>query len=148
MSTMMIGELARQTGTKVNTIRFYEEIGLMREAARTSSGRRTYDRSDLNRLRFIRRSRRLGFSTDEIRSLLTLGDQPDRECMAVTAIAQHHLVDVNEKISQLLVLREELSRMAQLCAGGTVSDCRILEALSVPVEAFDASLQHSSGARA
>lgn len=132
MSRMLIGELAKRTGTKINTIRFYEEIGLMSLAERTSSGRRTYDQSDLERLRFIRRSRRLGFDIEEIRSLLDLGEQPDRECAAVTEIALHHLAGVTEKISQLELLREELSRVARLCVGGTVSDCRILEALAVP----------------
>lgn len=135
MSRMMIGELAKRTGTKVNTIRFYEAIGLMHPAERTSSGRRTYDQSDLERLRFIRRSRRLGFDIDEIRSLLALSEQPERECAAVTEIALHHLAEVNEKISQLELLRDELSRVARLCAGGTVSRCRILEAMAVPEQA-------------
>lgn len=131
MSRMMIGELAKRTGTKVNTIRFYEEIELMPPAERTMSGRRTYDRSDLDRLRFIRGARKLGFDTDEIRSLLVLADQPERECAGVTEIAIQHLAAVDEKISQLELLREELSRVARLCAGGTVSSCQILEALAV-----------------
>lgn len=131
MSSMMIGELAKQTGTKVNTIRFYEEIGLMRRAARTASGRRIYERADLERLRFIRHARKLGFNIEETRSLLTLGDEPDGECARVTEIALRHLADVNEKISQLELLRTELGRVAMLCGGGSVSDCRILEALSV-----------------
>ena len=77
---LAIGDLARQTGTKVNTIRFYEEIGLLPEALRTASGRRTYDTADLRRLAFIRHARQLGFSIPEIRSLLALSDQPDRDC--------------------------------------------------------------------
>lgn len=135
MSTLMIGELAKRTGTKVNTIRFYEGIGLMRPAPRTQSGRRTYDQSDLGRLRFIRHARKLGFDINEIRSLLALGDQPEHECERVTEIALRHLEDVNEKISQLALLRDELDRIARLCAGGTVSDCRIMEALAVAEEA-------------
>ena len=127
---LMIGDLASATGTKVNTIRFYEGIGLMRPAARTESGRRTYNPEDLERLRFIRHARKLGFETQEIRSLLALGDQPEGQCAEVTEIAVRHLEDVDAKISQLMLLRDELDRMARLCAGGTVSKCRIMEALS------------------
>lgn len=130
MAKMMIGDLASATGTKVNTIRFYEEIGLMLPAARTDSGRRTYAPSDLDRLRFIRHARELGFATQEIRSLLALGDEPERECSKVTEIAVRHLAIVNEKISRLMLLRDELGRTARLCAGGTVAECRILETLS------------------
>ena len=132
---LMIGDLASATGTKVNTIRFYEEIGLMRRAARTQSGRRTYGPSDLERLHFIRHARRLGFETSEIRSLLELSDQPGRECAEVTEIALRHLADITEKISRLKLLRDELDRMARLCAGGTVSECRIMESLSRNLEA-------------
>ena len=127
---LMIGEMASATGTKVNTIRFYEEIGLMRRAARTESGRRTYGLRDLERLRFIRHARKLGFETVEIRSLLALGEDPERQCGEVTEIALRHLADVNDRISRLALLRDELARIAHLCAGGTVSECRIMETLS------------------
>lgn len=130
MARMMIGDLASATGTKVNTIRFYEEIGLMLPAARTDSGRRTYAPSDLERLRFIRHARELGFETQEVRSLLALGDQPERECTEVTDIALRHLAVVNEKIAKLTMLRNELDRVAKSCAGRTVAECRILESLS------------------
>ncbi len=126
---LMIGDLAAATGTKVNTIRFYEEIGLMRRAARTQSGRRTYGADDLERLRFIRHARKLGFETGEIRSLLALGDDPERPCDEVTQIALRHLADVNEKISRLALLRDDLEKIARSCAGGTVSECRIMESL-------------------
>ena len=132
---LMIGDLASATGTKVNTIRFYEEIGLMRLPARTQSGRRTYGYADLERLRFIRHARRLGFETAEIRSLLALSDEPGRECGEVTEIAVRHLADVDDKIARLRLLRDELDRMARLCAGGTVSECRIMESLSRSLEA-------------
>lgn len=130
MSKMfMIGDLAAATGTKVNTIRFYEEIGLMRRAARTQSGRRTYGAGDLERLRFIRHARKLGFETQEIRSLLALGDDPERPCDEVTQIAVRHLDDVNEKIARLALLRDELEQIARSCAGGAVSECRIMDSL-------------------
>lgn len=127
---LMIGDLASATGTKVNTIRFYEEIGLMRRAARTPSGRRTYDLADLRRLRFVRQTRRLGFSTVEIRSLLALSDHPQRDCGEVTEMALRHATDIRGRISQLERLSDELDRMARLCAGGASADCRILELLS------------------
>ena len=126
---LMIGDLAAATGTKVNTIRFYEEIGLMRRAARTQSGRRTYGAGDLERLRFIRHARKLGFETQEIRSLLALSDDPERPCDEVTQIAVRHLDDVNEKIARLALLRDELEQIARSCAGGAVSECRIMDSL-------------------
>ena len=127
---LMIGDLAAATGTKVNTIRFYEDIGLMPRAPRTESGRRTYGLRELKRLRFIRHARKLGFETGEIRSLLALSDDPDKQCGEVTEIALRHLTDVNERIASLMLLRYELGRMVRLCDGGTVSDCRIMETLS------------------
>ena len=129
---LMIGDLAAATGTKVNTIRFYEEIALMPRAARTASGRRTYADADLRRLRFIRHARELGFNTDEIRSLLALSDRSDVECDEVNRITKMHLKDVEAKIARLVILRDELARIAEICAGGTVTDCRVLELLGGP----------------
>ncbi len=77
---LAIGDLARRTGTKVNTIRFYEDIGLLPRPIRTASGRRSYDVADVRRLSFIRHGRGLGFAVEEIRSLLALSDQPERDC--------------------------------------------------------------------
>lgn len=135
MASFMIGELAAATGTKVNTIRFYEDIGLMPRPARTRSGRRIYGEGGLERLRFIRRARGLGFQTAEIRSLLALSDAPGTNCAEATAIAVRHLEDLNDKLAQLLVLRDELDRMAGLCSGGTVSECGIIRSLNATAEA-------------
>lgn len=129
---LMIGDLGAATGTKVNTIRFYEEIGLLPRAARTASGRRTYANSDIRRLRFVRHARELGFSTDEIRSLLALADRSTGECDEVNLITKKHLADVEIRIARLGLLRDELARMAEICAGGTVTQCRVLEALAGP----------------
>ncbi|TFI58422.1 MerR family transcriptional regulator [Sphingomonas parva] len=129
-NVLMIGDLARRTGTKVNTIRFYEDIGLMPAAARTASGRRTYRESDLKRLTFIRHGRALGFSTDEIRSLMELADQPDRDCGEAGAIARRHLVDIEERIAQLELLRDELNKVAKSCAGGKASRCEVIELIA------------------
>jgi len=127
---LAIGELARSTGTKVETIRYYERIGLLPEPGRTSGNYRAYATGHLNRLSFIRRSRDLGFSLDQVRALLDLADQRDRSCEAVDAIAKEHRAEVDRKIADLLALRRELDSMIDQCHCGTVADCRIIEALS------------------
>lgn len=135
---LAIGDLARQTGTKVNTIRFYEGIGLLPCPARTASGRRTYDAGDVRRLSFIRHGRRLGFSVEEIRSLLALADEPERDCAEAAAIAQRHLLDIEARITRLETLRAALASVAASCQGGRIADCRVIEAIAgvaLPVEA-------------
>lgn len=127
---LMIGDLARETGTKVNTIRFYEDVGLLPVPARTASGRRTYGRDDFRRLAFIRHARSLGFGTAVIRSLLELGAHPDKECGKASEIAALHLADVVQRIKQLTALRTELRRMVAECGERRqVANCQILEAL-------------------
>lgn len=127
---LKIGDLARATDTKVETIRYYERIGLMPEPQRTQSNYRRYTTSHLWRLNFIRHARGLGFELAEIRSLLELADQPERDCGEVDQIATEHLKAVEAKISQLEVLRTELERMVSRCRGGQVANCRVLEALA------------------
>ncbi|ABF54150.1 MULTISPECIES: helix-turn-helix domain-containing protein [Sphingopyxis] len=127
---LAIGDLARETGTKVNTIRFYEEIGLLPEALRTASGRRSYDAADLRRLAFVRHGRQLGFSIPEIRSLLALSDQPDRDCGEAAAIARAHLADIGIRIARLETLRSALTEVATSCEGGRAAECRVIEAIA------------------
>lgn len=127
---LAIGDLARQTGTKVNTIRFYEEIGLLPRALRTTSGRRTYSAPDVRRLAFIRHGRGLGFSVEEIRSLLALADEPDRDCAEAAAIARRHLQDIETRIARLETLRDALAEVAVSCEGGRAADCRVIEAIA------------------
>ena len=127
---LAIGELARQTGTKVNTIRFYEDIGLLPRPLRTASGRRTYAHADISRLAFIRGARALGFGLEQVRTLLDLADDRGRSCNDVDALARQHLADVEAKIVSLTSLRRELSNLIGECERGTVADCRILEALA------------------
>ena len=115
---MMIGELARLTATKVNTIRFYEDIGLLRRAPRTASGRRVYDAAAVQRLSFVRHGRSLGFSVDEIRSLLVLAEDPERDCAEAAAIAHKHLSGIQTRIAQLEALRDALADVAESCDGG------------------------------
>jgi len=126
----MIGELAKRTGTKVQTIRYYEDIGVMPTAVRAANNRRLYDEKHLDRLAFIRHSRELGFSLDNIRNLLELADQPDMPCDEVDAIARSHLDDVERKIASLTILQSELKRMIKQCSGRKVSNCRIIEVLA------------------
>lgn len=118
------------TGTKVETIRYYERIGLLAAPERTAGNYRAYTSEHLNRLSFIRRSRDLGFSLDQVRELLDLSDDRDRPCDAVDAIAKEHLADVDRKIADLRALRRELGNLLAQCRCGTVADCRIIEALS------------------
>jgi len=125
-----IGDLARTTGCKVQTIRYYEEIGLMPEPARTAGNQRRYDQRHVDRLAFIRHSRELGFSLEAIRELLSLSDRPEQPCDAVDQLARRQLEQVEQRLAQLSVLKAELERMIEQCAGGRVRDCRIVEALS------------------
>lgn len=127
---LSIGGLATATGTKVETIRYYERIGLLPAPARTRGNYRSYNNEDLSRLSFIRRARDLGFSLFQVRGLLSLSDQRDRSCEAVDAIAREHLSEVDRKITDLAALRHELDRIISQCGHGTVAECRILEALS------------------
>ncbi len=125
-----IGELARATATKVETVRYYERIGLLPAPARTCGNYRSYDRAHLDRLSFIRRSRDLGFSIDGVRGLLKLSDDRDQSCAEVDGIARAHLAEVDRKITDLTALRQELNGIIGQCGNGTVAECRIIEALS------------------
>ena len=127
---LTIGDLSRETGCKVQTIRYYERIGLMPEPARSSGNQRLYERAHLDRLAFIRHGRELGFSLGAVRELLTLVDQPARSCQAADAIARSHLRQVESRIARLLALREELERMVEECAGDRIADCRIIQVLA------------------
>ncbi len=125
-----IGELGAATGTKVETVRYYEKAGLLPKPARTSGNYRAYGRVELDRLSFIRRARDLGLSLDQVRALLSLSDNRDQPCAAVDDIARCHLDEVERKIADLQALRAELSRLLEQCQCGTVADCRIIETLS------------------
>jgi Cu(I)-responsive transcriptional regulator len=126
---MKIGELAKATGTRVETVRYYEKTGLLPAPARTQGNYRSYDDRHLARLSFIRRARDLGFSIEQVRALLDLSDDRTRDCATVDAIANGHLREVDRKIASLTALRRELSAVIASCHGGTVAQCRIIEAL-------------------
>ncbi len=125
-----IGEVARRTGVKVATIRYYESIALLAQPTRSAAGRRVYDEGAVQRLKFIRHARELGLEIDDIRRLANLSDQPQRSCADVDAIAKAHLADINSRIKRLKALRSEMQQMISDCAQGQVCQCRILEVLS------------------
>jgi Cu(I)-responsive transcriptional regulator len=129
-TNLTIGDLAKATGTKVVTIRYYEQAGLLPAPRRTGSNYRTYEADHLHRLRFVRRCRDLGFSVDQVRELLALTENGERDCGAVDQIALEHLATVEQKIADLARLANELRRISSQCQGGTVAECRIIEALS------------------
>jgi Cu(I)-responsive transcriptional regulator len=125
-----IGTLGKLTGVNIETIRYYERIGLLPEPARNSGNYRVYDDTHVRRLTFIRKVRDLGFPIEAVRRMLALSDQPDRPCGEVDALIVEQMREVERKIADLEVLRAELDRLAHQCRGGLVSDCRIIEALS------------------
>lgn len=125
-----IGEAARQTGVKVPTIRYYEQIGLLPAPPRSDGNRRLYGPSDRHRLAFIRHARELGFEIDAIRALLVLQDEPDQSCAAADAIARARLAEVKQRIRSLTALKSELERMIRGCAHGRVDQCRVIEILA------------------
>lgn len=127
---LTIGRLASATGVNVETIRYYERAGLISPPARTEGNYRSYRDSDVTRLRFVRRTRDLGFSLEQVRALLSISGERDRSCGTVDAIATEHLTEVDRKIADLTALRRELADAVESCAGGTVAECRILDAFS------------------
>ena len=127
---MKIGELANATATKVETVRYYEKIGLLTPPARTSANYRSYGSEHLARLSFIRRARDLGFTLEAVRELLTLSDDKAQSCEAVDSIAQSHLTEIDRKIGDLAALRSELDRVLGSCRHGTIGNCKIIETLA------------------
>ncbi|MBL4750180.1 MAG: helix-turn-helix domain-containing protein [Amylibacter sp.] len=126
---LTIGTLARKTGTKVQTIRYYEQIGLMHVPGRTSGGQRRYYDHDLDRLSFIRHGRQLGFSLNAIRELLALADNPKQSCANADSIARKQLLQVDQRLLRLKALKKELKRMITDCECNRVADCKVLEVL-------------------
>src|SRR2546423_14305565 len=126
-----IGDLAKGTGTKVVTVRYYEQIGLLPVPSRTAGNYRSYSNEHVRRLRVIRGCRDLGFTLDQIRDLLRLSSQKNQECAEVDRITALHLTELEQKISHLKRLAKELRRLNSCCQGnGIIADCRIIEALS------------------
>ena len=123
------GKLAKLTGSNIETIRYYERIGLMPAPPRSAGGHRIYDGDHVRRLTFIRRSRELGFTQDEVRSLLGLVDGGDYTCAEVQGICLDHAADIGRRIADLRAMQRTLRGMAAECEGGAVPDCPIVDAL-------------------
>lgn len=148
-----IGSLARETGSKVQTIRYYEQVGLLPAPARTAGNQRVYGKAHRDRLAFIRHARELGFPLDAIRELLALGDRPDQPCARADRIATAHLARIERKIAQLESLRAELVRMVARCrraqkrGEARISECRVIEALADHSHAHCLSEAHAEGVK-
>ena len=126
---MKIGEASRLSGCHIETIRYYERVGILSPTARSESGYRCYADHHIQQLRFILHARELGFSLDDIRELLSLKEQPDLSCQAVDSITEKHLHGIRNRIRHLESLARELRRISASCSGGHIAECRILEAL-------------------
>lgn len=126
---MKIGQLSELTDCKIETIRYYEKIGLLLEPGRSDCGYRIYDENHLKRLSFIRRSRELGFTIEEIRALLNLVDKKNYTCCDVKAITMQNIESVRQKITDLKKLEKTLSSIASQCAGDATPECPIIDAL-------------------
>jgi DNA-binding transcriptional MerR regulator len=133
MTQLKIGSLARRTGLSSSTIRYYEEIGLLPRARRQPGGQRSYDAEDVTRLTFVRRSRDLGLSIEQVRSLLLLANDPKRSCLDARDLARDQLESVRSKLRELKMLERSLSAFVsnceRSCAGGSGPDCVILQSL-------------------
>ncbi len=129
MTPFTIGSLSRDTGCNIETIRYYERIGLMPKPPRSKGGHRLYEKDHLKRLSFIRRSRDLGFALEEVRGLLRMIDGYDYTCDEVKVLTLDHLQEVQQKIADLRRLERVLKTMAAECEGGNVPDCPIIDAL-------------------
>jgi Cu(I)-responsive transcriptional regulator len=130
MMQFTIGKLAQATGVNIETIRYYERSQLISQALRSDGNYRVYDQRDAVKLRFIKHTRELGFSIEQIRAMLSISKDQTSDCTKVDQIALEHLRSVDQKITDLCALRERLASAVSDCQGGQVADCRILEAFS------------------
>ncbi len=133
--TFPIGVLSERSGVNIETIRYYERVGLLPRPARSGGGYRLYQAGDVDRLCFVRRARDLGFSLDDIRRLLDLADQKSRSCRRVHDIAVEHLAQVRDKIADLRRMEGILGAMVKTCAQGTIPTCPLLETLGMSLPA-------------
>ncbi len=129
MRPLTIGGLSKGTGCNIETIRYYERIGLMPTPPRSQGGHRLYDEEHLKRPTFIRRSRELGFTLKEVRDLLRLVDGGSYTCAEVRTLTLDHAGEVRRKIEDLRKLEDVLKEMAAQCEGGEVPQCPIIDAL-------------------
>ena len=134
-ATLSIGGLSRRSGVNVETIRYYERIKMLPAPPRTASGRRVYGPAETRSLAFIRRSRELGFTLEEIRALLALSaDDGNNTCTEVRQLAASHLADVRAKIADLRAMASVLSEAVRRCDAGELPGCPLIDALSAATE--------------
>lgn len=128
--SLSIGQLSDQSGVKVPTIRYYEKRGLIPEAPRNAGNQRRYGQAHIDRLRFIRHARELGFDMEDIQALLEMSETPQASCHTADSIARAHLSTIRDRIAQLTLLQTELERMVEECGHGRVCECRVIEVLA------------------
>ncbi|RMF11826.1 MAG: MerR family transcriptional regulator [Alphaproteobacteria bacterium] len=133
MSPLRRSDLSRLTGCNLETIRYYEKVGIMPEPPRTASNYRAYDDSHVARLRFVMRARDLGFTLQELRELLGLVDGRGATCAEVQALAERHLASVRDKIADLRRIEKVLSETVSRCTGADVPECAVIDALAQAV---------------
>lgn len=124
-----IGELSKRTGVKIPTIRYYEQMGLIDAPERSDGNQRRYTKDGLDRLSFIRHSRDLGFSIENIKDLLELSQHPEKPCSHAHSIAVQHLREVQGRIAKLRRLERELKRISK-CDAGNIAECAVIETLA------------------
>jgi MerR family mercuric resistance operon transcriptional regulator len=139
MRGLTIGSLAKAAAVNLETIRYYERIGLMPSPGRTEGGHRAYEATHVRILSFIRRARELGFSIEEIRALLALAEPGRGSCAEVKEIAGAHLVEVRKKLTDLARLEAILSKTIARCSGKAVPACPVLDMLGKPLPALAGS---------
>lgn len=128
-SGITIGRLARAAGVNLETVRYYERIGIMPPPPRTDGGHRAYDRAHVRRLSFIRHARELGFGIEDVRALLRLAEPERRSCSEVRDIASAHLATVRAKLARLKALERALDETVHRCTGEAVPACPVLDML-------------------
>ena len=124
------GQLSRKLGCNLETIRYYENIGLIGPADRSASGHRLYYKPDIDRLRFILRLRQLGFSIDDVRSLLETVNSGEFTCSEIAEVAEQHILTIRAKINDLKRLERNLTNITSQCHRGNTPDCAVIDALS------------------
>lgn len=127
---MNIGEAANASGITAKMIRYYESIGIIPASKRSDAGYRTYGDNDVHTLRFVKHARTLGFSLEQIRELLSLWQNPERESADVKAIAEEHVAQLEQRIRELTEMRDILLHLAHACAGDNRPECPILHELA------------------
>jgi len=147
MTSMNIGDAAKASGVSAKMIRHYESVGLFPQAVRTDSGYRQYTDKEVGTLRFIRQSRDLGFSIEQIRELLGLWQNRKRPSRRVKALAQAHIQELDEKLKELQAMKAALEHLVHCCRGDDRPDCPIIETLASPGAVTAAEHGRANGQR-